>query len=193
MVTIGTSEFYDETAMCEEPANQVAQNLFRNPGFTHTIEMINLEPDTRYSYLVGNDEDGWSKIFNFKSAPDYPKNVRFVAFGDQEIQESSQNTSYFVKKEVEENGSEFTIHFGDLGYAEGKGWIWDKWGSMVSPGAAIAPYMVSVGNHELDHTKGNDPSGEDVFNPSWWHGGDSHGECGVPTFVRWGSAIPEGL
>jgi hypothetical protein len=23
------------------------------------------------------------------------------------------------------------------------------------------------------------------------YGGDSHGECGVPTFVRWGSAIPE--
>ena len=53
--------------------------------------------------------------------------------------------------------------------------------------------QVSVGNHELDHTKGNDPTGEDVFNPSWWHGGDSNGECGVPTFVRWGSAIPEGL
>ena len=52
MVTIGTSEFYDETAMCEEPANQVAQNLYRNPGFTHTVEMVNLEPDTRYTYMV---------------------------------------------------------------------------------------------------------------------------------------------
>merc|ERR1719367_2696260 len=46
---------------------------------------------------------------------------------------------------------------------------------MVSPGAAIAPYMVTVGNHELDHVEGNDAS---------------DGECGVPTFVRWGSAIP---
>ena len=144
MVTIGDYKYYDETAMCEEPANQVAQNLFRDAGVTHTVEIINLEPNTRYSYMVGNNEHGWSKVFNFKSAPDYPKNVRFVAFGDQEIHESSHNTSYFVKKEVEENGSEFTIHFGDLGYAEGKGWVWDKWGSMVSPGAAIAPYMVSV-------------------------------------------------
>merc|ERR1719400_1901079 len=192
MVTIGTSEFYDETAMCEEPANQVAQNLFRDAGVTHTVEMINLEPDTRYSYMVGNDEYGWSKVFNFKSAPDYQKNVRFVAFGDQEIHESSHNTSYYIKKEVEENGSEFTVHFGDLGYAEGKGWVWDRWGSMVSPGAAIAPYMVSLGNHELDHVRGTDPSGEPPFLPYWWTNGRhaSNGECGVPAFVRWASAIP---
>ena len=53
MIAIGDYKYYDETAMCEEPANQVAQNLFRDPGFTHTVEMINLEPDTRYSYTVG--------------------------------------------------------------------------------------------------------------------------------------------
>ena len=51
-----------------------------------------------------------------------------------------------------------------------KGWAWDKWSSMVSPGAAIAPYMVSVGNHELDHREGNDPSGEEAFNPEYFKG-----------------------
>ena len=55
MVAIGNygSATYNEKEMCEEPANQVAQNLFRDPGFTHTVEMINLEPNTRYSYMVG--------------------------------------------------------------------------------------------------------------------------------------------
>ena len=53
MIAIGDYKYYDETAMCEEPANQVAQNLFRDAGVTHTVEMINLEPDTRYSYMVG--------------------------------------------------------------------------------------------------------------------------------------------
>ena len=77
--------------------------------------------------------------------------------------------------------------------ARGKGWVWDRWGSMVSPGAALAPYMVSVGNHELDHVAGDDPSGEEPFNPIWWNNGRhaSSGECGVPTYVRWGSAVPE--
>ena len=146
----------------------------------------------RYVYRVGNDEHGWSDEHNFQSAPNTPRTVRFVGFGDQSIEQGGKNTSYYVKKEVEENGSEFTLHFGDLGYALGKAWVWDRWGSMVSPGAAIAPYMVSVGNHELDHTQGNDPSGEEAFNPWWWNNGRhaSNGECGVPTFVRWGSAMP---
>ena len=192
VVAIGTSATYNQTHMCEESANQVAQNLFRNPGFTHTTEMDELIPDTSYSYQVGNAEHGWSDIFKFQSAPDHTRTVRFVGFGDQDISKAGKNTSYYVKKEVEENGSEFTLHFGDLGYALGKGWVWDRWGSMVSPGAAIAPYMVSVGNHELDHTQGDDPSGEEAFNPWWWTNGKhaSNGECGVPTFVRWGSAIP---
>ena len=192
VVAIGTSATYSHTDLCEDSANQVAQNLFRDPGFTHTIQMDELIPDMRYSYRVGNDEHGWSNAINFQAAPDTRRTVRFVGFGDQSFSRAGQNTSYYVKKEIEENGSEFTLHFGDLGYALGKGWVWDRWGSMVSPGAAIAPYMVTVGNHELDHVEGNDPSGEVPFNPWWWNNGRhaSNGECGVPTFVRWGSAIP---
>ena len=147
-MSIGTSATYNHTQMCEDPANQVAQNLFRDPGFTHTVEMDKLTPDTSYSYRVGNKE-GWSDIFTFQSAPDITRTVSFVAFGDQDIEEAAKTTSYYVKKEIEENGSEFILHFGDLGYAESKGWVWDRWGSIVSPAAAIVPYMTSVGNHEL--------------------------------------------
>ena len=32
MVATGTSETYSEMQMCEEPANQFAQNLYRDPG-----------------------------------------------------------------------------------------------------------------------------------------------------------------
>jgi len=192
-VATGTSDTYSATDLCEESANQVAQNLFRDPGFTHTVHMDKLVPDTEYSYQVGNDQHGWSKVFNFRSAPDHPRATRFVAFGDQDITEAGKNTSYYVLKELNEKRSEFTLHFGDLGYGLGRGWVWDRWGSMVSPGAAIAPYMVSVGNHELDHVRGEDPSGEKPFNPWWWTNGRhaSNGECGVPTFVRWGSANPD--
>ena len=105
--------------MCEESANILAQNLFRDPGFTHTVEMNNLVPDTRYSYRVGNDQIGWSEEYQFQSAPSTPRTVRFVGFGDQSCGEAGHNTSYYVKKEIEENGSEFTLHFGDLGYALG--------------------------------------------------------------------------
>ena len=73
MVAMGSSATYNETQLCEESANQVAQNLFRDPGFTHTVEMYNLAPDTRYAYRVGNDEHGWSDEYQFQSAPDQPR------------------------------------------------------------------------------------------------------------------------
>mmetsp|Transcript_113118 Transcript_113118/g.169184 ORF Transcript_113118/g.169184 Transcript_113118/m.169184 type:complete len:86 (-) Transcript_113118:148-405(-) len=49
--------------------------------------------------------------------------------------------------------------------------------------------MISVGNHEYDHTSGgeHDPSGapDNGFHPSWGNfGGDSGGECAVPPFKR---------
>ena len=82
VIAIGTSATYNATQMCEEPSNQVAQNLFRDPGFTHTVEMVYVVPDRRYFYCVGSDEHEWSKVFSFQSAPDYSRTVRFVVFGD---------------------------------------------------------------------------------------------------------------
>ena len=35
MTVSGTSETYSESDMCEAPSNQVAQNLYRNPGIKH--------------------------------------------------------------------------------------------------------------------------------------------------------------
>merc|ERR1712241_1422528 len=93
-IEIGISETYNQMQMCEEPANILAQNLFRNPGFTHTIEMIDLEPDTKYFYKVGNGEIGQSDVFSFQSAPNYPRDIRFVAFGDQDISQAAHNTSF---------------------------------------------------------------------------------------------------
>ena len=51
--------------------------------------------------------------------------------------------------------------------------------------------ILKVGNHEYDHNAGGtgkDPSGVDNdngYHPSWGNfGGDSGGECGVPTAKR---------
>ena len=41
MTSIGTSETYSESNMCEAPSNQVAQNLYRNPGIKHIYQNSN--------------------------------------------------------------------------------------------------------------------------------------------------------
>jgi acid phosphatase type 7 len=63
---------------------------------------------------------------------------------------------------------------------------------MIESFTPYVPLMISVGNHEYDHTSGGnngkDPSGINTTNgfmPSWGNfGTDSGGECGVPTSKR---------
>jgi len=80
------------------------------------------------------------------------------------------------------------VHFGDLSYARSCAYIWDVWGSQIEPIARVAPYMVSLGNHEYDHTADSpkDPSGVGAgFHPVWGnYNSDSAGECGVPVVHR---------
>ena len=50
-----------------------------------------------FVYVGNDDEHGWSKVFTFQSAPDYSRPVRFVVFGDQDIGQAAENTSYYGK------------------------------------------------------------------------------------------------
>ena len=108
---------------------------------------------------------------------------------------SSQVTAARVAKDVaKEDGPSLVIHPGDLSYAHGRAMKWERWFSLIQPTAVRVPYMVSVGNHEMDHIVPSDndashtPAG---FHPPWGnYGDDSRGECGVPTARRF--FAPEG-
>ena len=41
--------------------------------------------------------------------------------------------------------TDFILHFGDLSYAIGRGFLWESFGNLIDPFASRAPYMVSVG------------------------------------------------
>jgi hypothetical protein len=41
--------------------------------------------------------------------------------------------------------TDFILHFGDLSYALGRGYLWETFGNLIDPFASRAPYMVSVG------------------------------------------------
>jgi len=91
----------------------------------------------------------------------------------------------------------FVLHFGDLSYAWSVGLIWELWQTEAEPIALTMPYMVSIGNHEYDHTAGGelDPSGaaHTGFHPVWGnYASDSAGECAVPVFWRFPAPPPTG-
>src|SRR5687768_9136088 len=82
----------------------------------------------------------------------------------------------------------FILHYGDISYALGAGYVWEAFFGLVEPIARRLPYMISIGkvrcdyvsyvtgNHEYDHTSGGDkdPSGASGigFHPSWGNYGD---------------------
>ena len=94
-----------------------------------------------------------------------------------------------LNRDVAAGTPDFILHFGDISYARGKGYMWDQFMTQVTWVSERVPYMVGVGNHEYDHVSGGekDPSGApgNGFHPKWGnYGDDSKGECGVPIYHR---------
>merc|ERR1711871_157161 len=70
---------------------------------------------------------------------------------------------------------EFLILNGDISYARGWPWIWERYFDLMQGLATAVPWMTTVGNHEVDT----------AANPvKLASGHDSGGECGVATLKR---------
>ena len=203
---IGTSHTYTAQEMCQEPATQEEPGKFIPPGMLHVVTLTHLEPNTTYYYKVASKHEGelnplWSETYSFVSPPEVKANSEpfsYIVYGDQGCPSLGWGkggawTAAMAIREIE-NPQGFPAiravhHFGDLSYARGAAHIWDEWLNMISPFTTRVPLMVSVGNHEYDHTKGGekgkDPSGVPTpggYRPKWGNfDKDSGGECGVPT------------
>lgn len=208
----GTTETYTADDMCQYPANQSEAGKFYPPGALHTVELKGLEPSTLYEYQVGlmrlpkvgQEEEVlvWSEPSQFTSVPSTgshrngQKPFSFIVYGDQGLPANHhcQDGKMWMQKMMERSGDKPPIavhHFGDISYANGAAHIWDEWFGMISPFSTSIPLMVSIGNHEYDHTDGGigkDPSGvktADGYRPPWGDFmEDSGGECGVAMAKR---------
>lgn len=191
-VVSGQSVTYNASDMCHLPATLTLQPWFRDPGFIHRVLLSELELGTTYYYRFGNDVDGWSHEYSFHTRPPLGSpTANFIAYADMGIdpQPSAIGVASWIPIEIQNGFDDFLLHFGDISYARGQAWIWERFFSMIEPYATRMPYMISVGNHEYDHTSGgeNDPSKApgNGFRPDWGNmGGDSEGECSVPMYYR---------
>ena len=198
--------------MCEGKANTVGPQAFIDPGFMHTVRLVDLRPSTVYYYRVGNDQHGWSSVHRFLTRPsaDEDSTVTLLAYADMgvsPVQSGAQATIDRVLHEVISTNITSILHIGDLSYAKGTGSLWDSFLSRIEATSCRVPYMVGIGNHEYDHLTGGDkdPSGaqgEGGFRPIWSvasfdrdgrenhsvfrgdYGSDSGGECAVPAVQR---------
>jgi hypothetical protein len=179
--TTGTFKTYTITDLCNKPATDPAN--FRSPGNINTVLLKNLIPNTVYNYRFGNQQDGWSQQWNFKTAPavSADKPVTFLAFGDMGVapnEEAAAPVSSNMAQAVMRGGVDLALHIGDISYARGYATIWEWFFAEIAPIAQRVPYMVSIGNHEFDYIL-------QPLRPIWSNfGNDSGGECGVPFMKR---------
>lgn len=185
----GTSHTYKASDMCGPPANITAQSKFRDPGWLHECLLTGLEVGTSYYYVFGS-ESAWSEERTLTTSPPIGPDVgvRLAAFADMGADPSPRGSGTIDR--VNDNVDKYNValHFGDISYAFGNGFVWEQWFRMIERVASRVPYMVSLGNHEYDHMYGadKDPSGAGLgFHPSWGnYGDDSRGECAVPMVNR---------
>ena len=110
----------------------------------------------------------------------------------QEYGSAAIDVSNALTKFVDSESIDAAFLFGDLSYAVGYGSVWDEFCEQITPWASRVPLLTSAGNHELDGTaaqwqwalsqekeKQTQKRTRDVYG-----GGDSGGECGVPSSVR---------
>ena len=206
--TSGTSKTYTADDMCQAPANQQEAGKFHPPGQLHVVTLIHLEPNTTYYYQVGlKDKEmqlTWSpSLSQFVSAPEVKADSEpfsYIVYGDQGCPsvgwgEGGAWTAAMTAREVDGLSNRLPIravhHFGDISYARGAAHVWDDWFQMISSFTTRVPLMISIGNHEYDHSggggDGKDPSGvidPGGYRPKWGNYGiaaaGSGGECGVP-------------
>jgi hypothetical protein len=123
-----------------------------------------LDPGTTYYYSVGHAgldpaHHPTQPVFSFTLEPrtaGIPAPFRFTAFGDQGVTYDSQATSRLIAGQ----NPAFHLHAGDVSYAEAGGSglltdpydprVFNNWFQAVEATAGRIPWMVTVGNHEME-------------------------------------------
>ncbi len=142
-----------------------------------SVYIDRLFPGTTYYYKVSNDGGAtWNPGAQFTTAPAQVRDFTFAATGD----ESTNVHTEAVVASILAYDPKFTIVAGDLSYASGGldtlgarygasednttqgGYTpsnWDTYFSIIAEGAQYIPWIVGVGNHEMEPLTGDGYAG----------------------------------
>jgi hypothetical protein len=116
--------------------------------YYHTVNFVNLHPDTMYAYRVGSGEI-WSEWFHFRTASDKPDPFAFIFFGDAQKEIFSLWSRAIRAAYTYAPRSRFMIHAGDLVNRANSDRQWDEWFKAGGWIFAMVPSMPVAGNHEF--------------------------------------------
>ncbi|CAA7019167.1 unnamed protein product [Microthlaspi erraticum] len=119
-----------------------------------------LKPNTVYYYKCGGTFS--TQEFNFKTPPSqFP--IKFAVAGDLGTTEWTKSTLDHLSKWEHD----VFVLPGDLAYADFMQPRWDTFGRLVQPLASRRPWMVTQGNHEVEHIPLLHPERFTAYNHRW--------------------------
>ncbi len=113
----------------------------------HFVRLTGLKPNTIYYFII-RDNEGVSKRFSFKTAPDRPERLSIIAGGDSR---NHRDARLSANKLVSKLRPHVILFNGDMTpddtAGEWKKWL-DDWQETIGSDGRIFPVLVARGNHE---------------------------------------------
>jgi len=147
-------------------------------GYIHEVELVGLDAETTYFFVVGGEAGGWSGEMAFRTAPVGRRDVRFVVGGDSRTNPDDRD---LVSAAMREFSPGFVLFSGDL---VNDGVIQEEWDGFFghmdeywtgADGLTI-PIVPALGNHEKNSVNYFGqfalPGNEEWFSLDW--GPDIH-------------------
>lgn len=123
--------------------------------YSYHASLNNLKPNTTYFYQCGSDQDGWSAVYAFKTAPLLGSQKEFVVGVWGDTQDNEFNTQFektdAIVQQMVKYPVQFTIHMGDIVNTGSLVPSWQRLFQTTQPLNAIAPFMPVPGNHDVDN------------------------------------------
>ncbi|MBF9254479.1 metallophosphoesterase family protein [Pontibacter sp. 172403-2] len=122
-------------------------------AYIYKATLKHLQPNTTYFYRCGSEEDGWSKIYSFQTAPPLGSQEKFVVGVWGDTQDNEFNTQFekteAIVHQMLEYPIQFTIHMGDIVNNGSMATSWRNFFRVAQPLNAIASFMPVTGNHDV--------------------------------------------
>ncbi len=146
-ITITWQTAVAESSILEYGVDTTNTDTIINPVIdtSHSIEVTNLEPSSKYYYRVRLD----SQFHSFKTAATSSEPFTFCVFGDTRTDSVAHQSVVDRIVAIEPN---FVLHTGDLVY---NGYSLDDWNTFFNIEKNLMnsiPFMPSIGNHEVPST-----------------------------------------
>jgi len=164
----GDNVLYDIVSQGGEPENYAysATGSYHTytgaGGYIHDVELTGLSPETRYYFICGGENGGYSTERSFRTAPDQLTSFRLVAGGDTRSggagwPEVRDNISRAMAK----FNPSFVLFTADFAYNWNDQNEWNNWFAAaheywVDNNGLTIPIIPSIGNHEVRYPQPSD-------------------------------------